>query len=265
MNKSSMVELHNGNTMPILGLGTYKLVNNTTDVVKKALELGYSMIDTAGNYGTQRAIGRALAESELARSEYYIVTKVENNDDTYEAAKQNVQELGLDYVDLVLIHWPPEQGTDADLWAGLLRAKAEGIVRDIGVSNYSIENLENLLGSSLEIPVVNQVEWSPFGYDVELLEFCEDNSIVMQAYSPLTRGERLDNPVVESVAEKHNKSPAQVLIRWSIELGIVPLVKSSSSEHLRENIAVFDFSLDREDVQKLASLNESYSALGLRN
>lgn len=262
MNKESKVLLRTGNEMPVLGLGTWQLRKDTAGTVARAFELGYSMIDTSGDYGTQPGIGEGLRKSGLPRERAYIVTKIEEDDDAYKATKKNLRELGLDYADLMLIHRPPPYGAGEALWRGLIRAKAEGLARDIGVSNYPIRLIEELARATGETPSVNQIEWSPFGYDEEMFEYAKDIAMAIQAYSPLTRGERLyDDPLLE-IGEKYGKRPAQILIRWNLERRTAPLPKANDWEHLKENIDVFDFGLDHDDIRKLDALNERYSALG---
>jgi diketogulonate reductase-like aldo/keto reductase len=256
------VPLHSGRLMPRLGLGTYQLRAHTVETVLRALEAGYRMIDTSGDYHTQRGIGEALGYCELDRSDYYVITKIEETDDAYEAVRRNLAELRLDYADLVLIHRPPEQGVGEALWQGLRRAKREQLARDIGVSNYSIEQIEELVYLTGEMPAVNQIEWSPFGHSPRMLDFCHDNHIVIQAWSPLTRASRLNDDKLTGMAARYGKTPAQLLIRWNLQLGVVPLPKANHTQHQRENLDVFDFEIRPADMAKLRSLNQHYSAMG---
>jgi len=262
MTPQSTVLLRSGNKMPVLGLGTWKLTHDTPGTIARALELGYKMIDTSGDYGTQPGIGEGIRLSGVAREAFYLVTKVEETDDAYAATHQNLQELGLDYADLILIHRPPAEGAGEGLWQGLMRARDEGLTRDIGVSNYSVDLLRVLAETTGEMPVVNQIEWSPFGYSEEMIDFCRANNIVIQAYSPLTRTKRLDDEKLRVIAQKYNKTPAQVLIRWNLQLGTVPLPKANQPEHLVENIDVFDFEIAASDMAQLNGMNERYSSLG---
>ncbi len=258
----SKVPLRTHREMPVLGLGTWQLKQDTAGTIAHALELGYPMIDTSGDYGTQPGIGRGLQREGADRDSVYIVTKVEETDDAYEAARSNVGQLKLEYADLILIHRPPENGVGVALWKGLMRAQSEGFTRDIGVSNYSIQQITELVEKTGVVPAVNQIEWSPFGHSDEMLEFCRDNDIVIQAYSPLTRTRRLKNETLNGIAEHYGKTAAQVLIRWNLQRGTVPLPKANRAEHLEENLGVFDFELTNEDFERLNSLNERYSALG---
>jgi 2,5-diketo-D-gluconate reductase A len=256
------VPLHSGRLMPQLGLGTYQLRSHTVETVMRALEAGYRMIDTSGDYHTQRGIGEALAHSGLDRSDYFVVTKIEETDDAYEAVRRNLAELRLDYADLVLIHRPPDHGVGDALWQGLRRAKRERLTRDIGVSNYSIEQIEELVYLTGELPTVNQIEWSPFGHSPRMLDFCHDNHIVIQAWSPLTRASRLNDDKLTAMAARYGKTPAQLLIRWNLQLGVVPLPKANHTQHQRENLDVFDFEIRQPDMVKLRTLNQHYSAMG---
>ncbi len=253
--------LNSGNQIPVLGIGTWQL-RNTADTIKTAIELGYPMIDTSGDYGTQPGIAEGLKRSGVARGDIYIVTKVEETDDAYEATKKNLRELQLDYADLMLIHRPPPSGAGIELWQGLIRAKKEGLAKDIGVSNYSTALIDDLIRATDEVPAVNQIEWSPFGYSLQMLEYTRKKGMVIQAYSPLTRTKLLDDGTLEEIASKYGKTPAQILIRWNLELGTVPIPKANQRKHLEENIDVFDFEIEDADMQKLSGLNENYSSLG---
>lgn len=261
MNERSNVLLHTGNKMPVLGLGTWQL-DGADDAVENALELGYRMIDTSGDYGTQPALGKGIKRSGIKRDEFYLVTKVEEDEDAFESAKKSLEELQLAYADLILIHRPPKEGVGEELWRGLIKAKDQGLAKDIGVSNYSIDEIEALHKATGTMPAVNQIEWSPFGYQLDMLNYCMDHHIILQAYSPLTRGEKLEDDHLKAVAESYGKTPAQVLIRWNLQLGIVPIIKAGDYEHQAENMNVFDFELKPEDMEMLKSLNEEYSSLG---
>jgi diketogulonate reductase-like aldo/keto reductase len=255
------VSLRSGNQMPLLGLGTWHLNHQTVDTIQQALSAGYRLIDTSGDYHTQRGIGEAIRESGLPRNEIFVVTKIEDTDDAYDATRRNLAELKLEYADLVLIHRPPHRGVGEVLWQELRRAKRDGLTRDIGVSNYSIEQIEELVYRTGELPAVNQIEWTPFGHSPRMLDFCHDNGIVIQAWSPLTRGQRLNDDKLVAMAARYGRTPAQLLIRWNIQLGVVPLPKSNHLPHLRDNLHVFDFEISQPDMAKLRTLNEHYSAL----
>ena len=256
------VAVHTGSSMPVLGLGTWQLTHDTAGTVAHALKLGYRLIDTSGDYGTQPGIGEAIRRAKADRESLYLVTKVEDTDDAYDATRKNLAELGLEYADLMLIHRPPRTGAGKKLWEGLIRAKREGLTLDIGVSNYAIEQIEELEIATGERPVVNQIEWSPFGFSERMLDFCRNNGIVIQAYSPLTRTKRLRDKELGQLAQRYGKTPAQLLIRWNLQLGTVPLPKANQPAHLEENLKVFDFEITKDDMAKLAGFNEEYSSLG---
>jgi diketogulonate reductase-like aldo/keto reductase len=262
MDQRTTVTLHSGNKMPLLGLGSWQLTDDTAGTVQAAVRLGYRMVDTSGDYGTQPGIGEALKRPGMNREKVYLVTKVEETDDAYDSTRKNLDELQTAYADLMLIHRPPDRGAGEELWQGLIRAKQDRLTRDIGVSNYSIELMERLIEATGETPTVNQIEWSPFGYSERMLRYCSDHKILIQAYSPLTRTRRLGDPRLRSIAANHNKSPAQLLIRWNLQLGTVPLPKSNRRKHLEEDLDVFDFAIDAKDMAALNALNERYSSLG---
>jgi 2,5-diketo-D-gluconate reductase A len=256
------IELRSGNMMPCMGLGTWRLGQDTVETVAAALALGYRLIDTSGDYGTQPGIGQAIRRSGVVRHDFYLVTKVEETDDAYEAVRKNLAELHLDYADLILIHRPPPSGAGVGLWRGLMRAKDESLARDIGVSNYSIDLIEELADATGEMPVVNQIEWSPFGHSDRVLDHATSKGIVLQAYSPLTHGRRLRDDRLAALAGRYGKTAAQILIRWNLQRGTVPLPKANQRPHLEENIDVFDFEIGAEDMATLSGLNEEYSSLG---
>ena len=248
--------------MPALGFGTWQLKHQTSEIVFQALQSGYRMIDTSGDYHTQRGIGSALRSGGISRDEVFVVTKVEDTDDAYEATRRNLAELKLDHADLVLIHRPPERGVGEVLWQELRRAKRDRLTRDIGVSNYSIEQIEELVYRTGELPVVNQIEWTPFGHSPRMLDFCHDNGIVLMAWSPLTRAQRLNDSRLAAMAARYGRTPAQLLIRWNLQQGVVPLPKANHVQHLRDNLHVFDFEIAQPDMARLRAMNEHYSALG---
>jgi 2,5-diketo-D-gluconate reductase A len=263
MDAKSKISLHSGNKIPVMGMGTWKLTgDDAVRAVTNALKLGYHMVDTSGDYGNQRQVGQAIRQSGVKREDIFLVTKIEEDDDAYQAVKNNLSDLGLEYADLILIHRPPEHGYGEELWDGLMKAKDEGLTRDIGVSNYSIEQIDGLIEASDEVPVVNQIEWTPFGHSKDMLKYCQDNDIVIQAYSPLTRAEHLDEAPIQDLADKYEKTTAEIIIRWNIQHRVVPIIKATSTDHLTENLNVFDFELQPEDMQRLDSLNREYSALG---
>ncbi len=256
----STIQLHDGNRMPVLGLGTWKSDDAAT-AVTTALDAGYRMIDTSGDYGTEPGVGEGLRRSGLARDRVFVVTKVEEDEDPMASTRDGLRALDLERVDLMLLHRPPENGDGEELWAGLRRVRDEGLATSIGVSNYSVDQLQALADDSGEMPAVNQIEWSPFGWDPDTLAWSRANGVVLQAYSPLSRTERLDDPTLADVAESVGRTPAQVMLRWHLQQGVVPIPKASA-DHITENAGAFGFALDDDQMTVLDGLNEHYSALG---
>jgi 2,5-diketo-D-gluconate reductase A len=257
----STISLRSGNQMPLLGLGTWMLTSHTAELVGLALTLNYRMVDTSADYHTQPGIGKALRLAEVPRESIYVIIKVEDTDEGYEATRKNLDELKLAYADLVLIHRPPKKDVGESIWAGLMRARDEGLARDIGVSSYKIEQLETLSRNTGETPAVNQIEWTPFGHSLDMLNYCRAQGIQVQAWSPLTRGKRLGDERLAKIAARHGKTPAQVILRWDLQHGVVPLPKAQRPEHQRQNIDLFDFELDAQDMAALDACNEHFSAL----
>jgi 2,5-diketo-D-gluconate reductase A len=257
----STIELRSGNKMPVLGAGSWMLTTHTAEAVLHAFELGYRMIDTSADYKTQAGIGNAIRRSQTPRESLFVVIKVEETEDGYAATQKNLEELKLAYADLVLIHRPPKTSVGEKVWEGLRRARDEGLARDIGVCSYKIAQLRELARNTGEMPAVHQIEWSPFGHSLDMLNFCEASGIVVQAYSPLTRGKRLKDERLLELSRKYGKSAAQVMIRWDLQHGVAPIPKAYRDDHQRENIDVFDFELDATDMGVLDGLNEQFSAL----
>ncbi|HEV2449566.1 MAG TPA: aldo/keto reductase [Thermoplasmata archaeon] len=249
--------------MPVVGLGTWKLPAGPTTraAVRSALDAGYRLFDTAKLYANEEDVGAALRDSGLDRAEYYVTTKLWNDDHGYEPAlrafERSRRALGLEQVDLYLIHWPVAGGR-LDSWKALEHLLAEGRCRSIGVSNYTVAHLKELLAVCAVPPAVNQVEFSPFLYQRELLEFCRSNSIQLEAYSPLTRGQKFDDPTLAGIARAHSRSPAQVLVRWGLQHEVVEIPKSSRAERIGENARVFDFSLTGAEMAALDGLDRSF-------
>ena len=257
----STIALRSGREMPVLGLGSWMLTSHTAESVQHALELGYRLVDTSSDYMTQSGIGKAVRRVAPRRDALFIVMKVEPEENGYDATVRNLAELKLAYADLVLIHRAPEKGVGEQLWEQLIRAREEGLTRDIGVCSYKIEQLKTLAENTGEAPAVHQLEWSPFGHSLDMLSFCGVHEIVLQAYCPLTRGKRLKDERLMAIAAKYGKSPAQVILRWDLQHGVVPIPKAYRDDHQRANLDVFDFSLDEIDMGTLDGLNERFSAL----
>lgn len=256
------VVLNNGVEMPVFGLGTYLSGNSkeTQDIVSYALEIGYRHIDTARYYGNERDIGRAIEKSRIPRDEVFITTKLWNSDHGYDRALaafgESREDLGLDYVDLYLIHWPVQE-LRRESWEALEVLYGEGKCRAIGVSNYMAPHLTELLATCSVKPAVNQVEFSPYLYQKELLEFCRSNSIQFESYSPLTKGHMLDDPRLFEIAKKYSKAPAQILIRWTLQKEVIVIPKSARRKRVRENADIFDFVISPEDMDRLDALHKN--------
>jgi 2,5-diketo-D-gluconate reductase A len=256
------ITLGAGAEMPVIGLGTWQLTGkDAVEGTKHALEVGYRLIDTAVDYENQEQIGEALRTSDINRDDVFLVSKVEEVEDARAATAERVEQLGVDRLDLCLIHRPPPEGAGEELWDGLFEARRDGLTREIGVSNYSTDQIDRLIESSGERPSVNQIEWSPFGHSDGMMDHARRKGVVIQAYSPLTRGDRLGDEKIAEVAERHARTPAQVMLRWSIQYGAPPVPKAASPEHREENFGVLDFELSGSEMQALSTLNEHYSAL----
>ncbi|WP_312094204.1 aldo/keto reductase [Niallia sp.] len=259
----STTTLHNGVEMPWLGLGVF-LVKDGEEVVnsvKAALEVGYRSIDTAAVYKNEEGVGKAIAESNVPREELFITTKVWNADQGYEATLAafdvSMKKLGLDYLDLYLIHWPlPSQGKFVETWRALEKLYKDGRVRAIGVSNFKVHHLEEVIANNEIVPMVNQVEYHPRFNQRELHDFCKKHSIQLEAWSPLMQGGLLEEPTLVGIAKKYNKSTAQIIIRWDIQTGVVTIPKSVKAHRIAENADVFDFELSKEDMNKINGLNQ---------
>ena len=255
------IKMNNGADIPQFGLGVYltKSGKECVNAVTWALEAGYRHIDTARIYGNEKEVGEAVRNSGIKREDIFITTKLWNDDHGYESAlkafDKSLKTLNTDYIDLYLIHWPVK-GKRKESWKALEKIYESGYCKSIGVSNYMILHLEELFSYANTIPVINQVEFSPYNYQKDLLDFCNKNKIILEAYSPLTRMQKLDDPKVLPIAKKHNKTVAQVLIRWAIEHEIVVIPKSARKERIIENANVFDFELDASDMEILNDLDE---------
>ncbi|WP_078408505.1 aldo/keto reductase [Priestia abyssalis] len=260
-NLQDCTTLHNGVKMPWFGLGVYKVEEGqeVIDSVKAAIKNGYRSIDTAAIYRNEEGVGQAIKESGVPREELFITTKVWNAaqraDAALEAFERSMTKLGLDYLDLYLIHWPVE-GKYKETWKVLEKLYKDGRVRAIGVSNFQIHHLEDLMKDAEIKPMVNQVEYHPRLAQKELHEFCQKNNIQLEAWSPLMQGELLNNETLKEIAEKYNKSVAQVILRWDLQNEVVTIPKSIKEHRIIENADIFDFELTREDMNKIDALNE---------
>ena len=262
LNLQSRVRLNNGVEMPVLGLGVYQSPpgRTTQNAVRSALKTGYRLIDTARIYGNEADVGEAIRNSGVPRDDIFVTTKLWNSDQGYESALRafdaSLRRLDLNYLDLYLIHFPvPEVRNES--WRAMEEILKQGKCRAVGVSNFTTNHLEELLQNSDLAPAVNQVEFHPFLYQKELLNYCRKQGIHVEAYSPLARGENLKHPKIVAIAAKYSKTPAQVMIRWGLQHGLTVIPKSVKEERIKENSQVFDFQLSDEDMRVLDSLNQN--------
>lgn len=259
-----VVVLNDGRSMPSLGFGTWTISDREAEeVVRKAIQTGYRLIDTAAAYGNEDGVGRAIAACGIPRDDLFVTTKVWNDshgfDRTLSAFDESLGRLGLDVVDLYLIHWPvPSQGRFVETWKALIRLRDEGRAQSIGVCNFQPEHLHRLLDETGVTPSVNQIELHPFFQQTELRSIHRDRGIVTEAWSPLAKARFLDHPVLVEIARKHGKTPAQIVLRWHLENEIVAIPKTVHEERMKENFSIFDFSLDPEDRRGLEALDRPH-------
>jgi 2,5-diketo-D-gluconate reductase A len=250
--------LADGNSIPVLGLGVWQIPDGPTcvEAVRWALELGYRHIDTAQAYGNEKSVGLALKQSGVPRDDVFITTKFfPGSEDPVAEAEGSLQRLGLDHVDLYIIHWP--QGGPTWAWPGMERARELGYARSIGVSNFDVGELEHVMAVATVPPVVDQVQFSPFEYRRKLLDAAEKRRVAVEAYSPLGTGRHLSNPTVKKVASRVGRTPAQVLLRWCLQRGLIVIPKSTHRDRIEENAGVFDFTLSEAVMAELDSLDET--------
>lgn len=262
-NLQSTVTLHNGVEMPWLGLGVFKMKEGEEAVssVRSAIEQGYRSIDTAAIYGNEEGVGQAIKESGVPREKLFITTKVWNSNQGFEttvaAFEESMKKLGLHYLDLYLIHWPvPAKGKYKETWKALEYLYKAGKIRAIGVSNFQVSHLEDLIADCEVVPMVNQVEYHPRLTQIELHEFCKNNKIQLEAWSPLMQGELLEEPTLAEIGQKYGKSVAQVILRWDLQNEVVTIPKSVKPERIKENADIFDFELTTEEMALINGLNE---------
>lgn len=258
----SRVTLNDDNTMPWLGLGVFKSEAGaeTRSAVQWALDAGYRHIDTAALYANEASVGDGLRDSGVARDDVFITTKVWNTDQGYEPALRafdaSVAELGIDVVDLFLIHWPvPSGGLAGETWRALEKLQSEGRVRSIGVSNFEPHHLDELMASASVRPTVNQVELHPYLQQNALQEYCAEQDIQLEAWSPLAKGAVINDPVLQMIGDRHGKTPVQVTVRWMLQKAIVTIPKSVHRDRIIANADVFDFALSEGDMAKIAALD----------
>jgi len=268
MNSPSSIGLRDGNTIPQIGLGVFQTPPDiTASVVRTALAAGYRHIDTAAVYVNELGVGEGLRASEIDRSELFVTTKLWNADQGFDAAikgfDHSVKRLGLDYLDLYLIHWPsPRRDLYVDSWRALVRLQQDGRVRSIGVSNFSADHLQRLIDETGVIPVLNQVELHPHFQQRALIELHRQLGIATTSWSPLGQGKALADPVIAGIAARHGRSPAQIIIRWHLDNGLIAIPKSVTPQRIAENFAVFDFTLSEADLAAIAALDSAQGRIG---
>ncbi len=263
------IDLKHGGPVPLFGLGTFRTPGGeaTREAVLRAIEVGYRLIDTAALYGNERAVGAGVRDSGVAREGIFVTTKLHPDEHGESAALRafdaGLGRLGLDYVDLFLVHWPGggERGAERkSTWRALEHVLREGRARAIGVSNYMVRHLEELLGYASVLPAVNQIEIHPFNYGsrTDVVAFCRRHSIAVQGYSPLAKAQRLDDKTLRELAERHDRTPAQVLIRWALQHSVITIPKSADPGRILQNADVFDFELTDAEMRRLDDLDEDF-------
>lgn len=263
-----IIQLNDTKEMPLLGLGTYKITdeNELKQGILEACSCGYHLIDTASFYKNEEGIGKALKALSIPRSELFLTTKlwntaqrIENIEDSF---YRSLERLGLDYLDLYLIHWPVP-GCYCNTWRVFEKLQAAGVIKSIGVSNFSVHDLELLKQSSDIIPAVNQIEIHPLFQNPELISYCQSNGIALQAYAPLARGAYINSPLMIEIGNRHQKTPAQIGLRWLVQQNISVIPKAGDKNHLEENSKIFDFSLTPEEMSAISAMNTGERMTGI--
>jgi 2,5-diketo-D-gluconate reductase A len=268
MTNQPAILLNDGRSIPQLGFGVWQVPDDVTaSVVLEAIAAGYRSIDTAVVYENESGVGAAIDGSPVPREQLFITTKIWNSqqgyDKTLRAFDKSLGRLGLDYLDLLLIHWPkPSQDLYADTWRALVELQRQGRARSIGVSNFNIDHLQRIIDASGVVPAVNQVELHPRFQQRELREFHRQRNIATESWSPLGQGQLLENPAIKALAQKYGRSAAQIILRWHLDSGLIVIPKSVTPARIRENFNVFDFKLDAEDMQQIAGLDSADGRIG---
>ena len=265
MDKNSTFELNNGTRIPVIGFGTNVLQGESgIKDIQRALEAEYRLIDTAQSYENEEEVGLAVENSPVPRQDIFITTKITDENQgrelTFESTHASLEKLRTDYVDLLLVHWPNLDDFDISLetWQALISLQEQGIARAIGVSNYTPDLIQLTIDESGVIPAVNQVEFHPFLFQKDLMDYCQSQNILVESYCPIARAEHTQAPILQHLSEKYDKSPVQVILRWHLEHGLVPIPRSTNPDHIEANLDIFDFSLTDEEVAKMDELDMNY-------
>jgi len=268
MTEQTHLTFNDGRTIPQVGLGVWQTPNDTAvQVVTTALDAGYRHIDTAAAYRNEKGVGEGIKASGLSREDVFVTTKLWNDnqghDETLVAAEKSLGRLGLEYLDLYLIHWPaPAKGLYVESWKALVRLQQEGRVKSIGVSNFAAEHLDRIIGETGVAPAINQIELHPRFQQRALREANTARGVLTESWSPLGQGQLLSDPVIAGIAARHGKTPAQVIIRWHVDSGLVVIPKSVTPERIVQNFGVFDFQLDEADKAAIAGLDSEAGRIG---
>lgn len=261
--KTPLITMNDGHLIPSVGLGTYQIRGGEgLDQVLTAIQSGYRLLDTSTNYDSEGIVGEAIRRSGLPRSEFFVTTKLPGKYHHYEDALGMIQEslyrMGLEYFDLYLIHWPlPKRGLYVEAWKALIQAQKMGLIRSIGVSNFEPEHLDKIITETGVTPAVNQIEIHPYWVQEHMVKANAERGIITEAWSPLGRGnDALEEPIITSIAEKYGKTAGQIVLRWHVERGIVPIPKSRNLIHQRKNLAIFDFELTEDEVAQINTLEK---------
>lgn len=265
MTLKSTITINDGTKIPLIGFGTNVLKGPSgINDIKTALGIGYRLIDTAQSYGNEEEVGQAVKESGIAREEVFVTTKIDDENQGYQPAIESfnvsLKKLQLDTLDLLLIHWPNIDNFDRSIatWKALIDLKASGKVNIIGVSNFTPKLIQQTIDASGVVPSVNQVEFHPFLFQEDLLRYCQEKDILIEAYCPIARARKTDAPILQRLSKKYDKSPVQIILRWHIEHKLVPIPRSSDPDHIKANIQIFDFSLTDDEVAAMDALDEGY-------
>ena len=265
--EQALVRLSDGHMMPQLGYGTWQVTDGTADLVADAIAAGYRSIDTAAAYKNERQVGEGIANGGVPRDQIFLTTKLWNDDQGYDSAiaacEASLERLGVDQIDLYLMHWPaPKRDRYVESWKAMIALRDQGRVRSIGVSNFLPEHLDRIVAETGVTPVLNQIELHPRFQQRDMRDYHAQHDIQIESWSPLGRGGILDHPTIERIAEKHGKAPAQIVLRWHLDQGLVTIPKASDRAHMVDNLAIGGFSLDEDDMAAIAKMDEADGRTG---